>query len=168
MDEKYRQELLPCLHILTAENHRTEPNGEILRMALKILLVQALRIRQETAEEGAKSNVRYRKRFIGLLELIEQHFRKEHSVRFYAKSLHMHPKRLNELTIALSGVTSHGLISRRVITEAKRELFYSEQSIKEIAYGLGFEDVSYFGKFFKKHTGQTPGQFLATRPKTTT
>jgi AraC-like DNA-binding protein len=157
MDEKHWQELLPCLAILNSENHRNEPNAEILRMALKILLMQALRIQQQTA-----------KGFIELLELIEQHFRKEHSVGFYAESLHLHPKRLNELTIALSGVRSHGLISRRILTEAKRELFYSEQSIKEIAYGLGFEDVSYFSKFFKRHTGQPPGQFLATRPKTTT
>jgi AraC-like DNA-binding protein len=168
ISEEQQQDFFATLSLLAKENNRSKPNVEILRMGMKILLIQALRIREEAGQAEEKKNSVYRKRFIEFVQLIERNFRKEHTVGFYANALHMHTKRLHELTIQLSGTTPHSLISRRLITEAKRELFYGQQSIKETAYGLGFEDVSYFSKFFKKHTGQTPGQFLALRPQTTT
>jgi AraC-like DNA-binding protein len=48
------------------------------------------------------------------------------------------------------------MISQRLILEAKRELSFGALTIKEIAFKLGFNDTSYFSRFFKKHTGQIP------------
>jgi AraC family transcriptional activator of pobA len=56
------------------------------------------------------------------------------------------------------------VIQERVLLEAKRLLFYTEKTSKEIAYELGFEDANHFSKFFKKHTGQTPTDFKKANP----
>jgi AraC family transcriptional activator of pobA len=50
-------------------------------------------------------------------------------------------------------------INARVLHEAQRELVYSSLSIKQIAAAIGFDDEAYFGRFFKKHTGQRPTEF---------
>jgi AraC family transcriptional activator of pobA len=57
------------------------------------------------------------------------------------------------------GVTPMTLIHSRIILEAKRELVYSGLSIKQIAHGLGFNDLAYFSRFFRKHAAMTPGGY---------
>ena len=56
------------------------------------------------------------------------------------------------------------MIRERILLEAKRLLVHSPQTVAEIAYQLNFEDTSYFGRFFKKHTGTTPEQFRTVPP----
>jgi AraC-like DNA-binding protein len=51
------------------------------------------------------------------------------------------------------------IIQNRVILEAKRLLYYTDKSAKEIAFELGFEDAAYFSNFFKKHTSLSPSLF---------
>ncbi len=51
------------------------------------------------------------------------------------------------------------MISQRLVLEAKRELSFGALTVKEIAFKLGFNDASYFSRFFKKHTGQNPDYF---------
>lgn len=91
-----------------------------------------------------------------LLELIEEHYMNEKAVYFYAKVLNLTTKRLNELTKKYLDQTVSSLITKRVITEAKRDLIYSDFSIKSISDKLGFNDNSQFSKFFKKSTGLSP------------
>jgi AraC-like DNA-binding protein len=58
------------------------------------------------------------------------------------------------------------IIRERLISEAKRLLFYSDKSIKEIAYELGFEDAAHFSKFFKNYTNQNPSNVRKTLEET--
>jgi AraC family transcriptional activator of pobA len=51
------------------------------------------------------------------------------------------------------------LINARLILEAKRELAHSPQSVKQIAHGMGFSDVGYFSRFFRKHAQCSPSEF---------
>ncbi len=94
-----------------------------------------------------------------LYQLVLQHFREERSAQFYARRVGLTTKRMNEILRPVIGTTLNKLISRLLIIEAKRELFHQRLSIKEIAYGLGFSDQSYFARFFRKHTGATPEAF---------
>ncbi|MCH9812522.1 MAG: AraC family transcriptional regulator [Epsilonproteobacteria bacterium] len=98
-------------------------------------------------------------RIIKLLTLIETHFIKEKSATFYAKRLDLTTKRVNELTKKYLDKTLSSLIIERNIVEIKRELTYNDQSIKEISENLGFNDTSYFSKFFKKYTTYSPLEF---------
>ena len=54
------------------------------------------------------------------------------------------------------------LLNQQLVLEAKRNLLATTSQIKEIAFQLGYEDPSYFSRFFKKHTGHTPEDFRQT------
>jgi AraC family transcriptional activator of pobA len=91
--------------------------------------------------------------------LVEEHFRQERQLSFYAGKLAMTPDRLNDHVKRAAGVTAGHLIRQRVLTEAKRQLVFTNQPINEIAYDLTFADPSHFTRFFRKQTGLTPQAF---------
>lgn len=91
--------------------------------------------------------------------LIEQKFKTEHSVRFYATQLGLSPRKLGDIVKLYTGKYVSDIIDDRLIAEAKRLILFSDFTIKEIAFELGFEEHSYFTKVFKKLTGKTPSDF---------
>lgn len=106
------------------------------------------------------TNLYYKdKRIYLLIDLIEQNFKKEKSALFYAAYFELTTKRLNELTKKYLNKTLSSLIIDRNIIEIKRELTYSDLSMKEISQNLEFNDTSHFSKFFKKYTSYTPLEF---------
>jgi AraC-like DNA-binding protein len=88
--------------------------------------------------------------------LVEQYFRTEHRVQFYADRLFKSPKTISNIFSQFGDKTPQQIIHERIVNEAKRLLYYSEKSIKEIAQHLGFEDPAHFSKFFKNLTGENP------------
>ncbi len=98
-----------------------------------------------------------------LRALVEEHFRKERQLGFYADKLAMTVDRLNDHVKQATGVTAGHLIRQRVLTEAKRQLVFTNQPIHDIAYDLNFSDPSHFARFFRKQTGTTPHEFREAR-----
>lgn len=94
-----------------------------------------------------------------LQDLIEQHYSRYKQVSDYATLLHRSPYQLNSLTKQSLGKTCSTLINDHILLEAKRQLLATTNQINEIAWQLGYEDISYFIRFFKKHTGLTPAAF---------
>ena len=88
--------------------------------------------------------------------LLGEHYRTERSVGFYARQLCITPKYLTTLIKRISGKSVSEWIDNYVILEAKTLLKYSNMSVQEIAYYLNFPNQSFFGKYFKNHTGMTP------------
>ncbi len=76
-----------------------------------------------------------------------------------ARRMQISRSQLNESLRRAVGHSASGLIHERVVLEAKRLLVHSTLTIAEIAYELRFQDPSYFGRFFRKYTGSTPGGF---------
>jgi AraC family transcriptional activator of pobA len=107
------------------------------------------------ALEGSRATVD------ALRQLVEEHFQKERRLAFYAERLAMTVDRLNDHVRRIAGVTAGHLIRQRVLTEAKRQLVFTTQTIHEIAYDLAFSDPSHFARFFRKQTGTTPHEFRA-------
>lgn len=93
-------------------------------------------------------------------ELIEENFKEMKFAKDYASRLNISEKHLNRIVKNCLNKTSSSLIQERVILEAKRMLMHSELNVTEISLALGFNESSYFIRFFKKKTGVTPMGFL--------
>src|ERR1044072_5483468 len=91
--------------------------------------------------------------------LIDQHFREQKSVSFYAKQLHISANYLNILCKKNLKISATELIQQRITLEAKRLLQSTDMSVKAIAYELGFVDHAYFSNYFRDQTGFTPRDF---------
>jgi len=91
--------------------------------------------------------------------LVEANFKTEHTVSFYAEQLYKAPKTLSNLFAIFNQKTPSQIIQERIMVEAKRLLFYTDRSVKDITFELGFEDVSYFSSFFKKNAHVSPSDF---------
>jgi len=91
--------------------------------------------------------------------LLEGYFKKEHEVRFYAAALHKSPKTLSNVFSLLKQPAPSVLIRNRLILEAKRYLYYTDKSAKEIAWELGFENPAHFSRFFKAYSGENISSF---------
>lgn len=91
--------------------------------------------------------------------LLNQHYRTRRSVSDYADLLHLSPNHLNALCRRMLNKTASTLIHERVVLEAQRLLSHSALGVAQVAYELGFEDASYFVRYFRKYTGTTPEAF---------
>lgn len=91
--------------------------------------------------------------------LVESHFAKHHDVAFYASKLNKSPKTLSNLFAVISERPPLSIIHERIMIHARRQIVYTQLSIKEIAFDLGYEDVQSFSRFFKNKEGISPIQF---------
>ncbi len=80
----------------------------------------------------------------------------------YAKELGVSQNYLNDTVKSVTGKSAGQLIHNQVLKQAKMCLSHSNLDIAEIGYRLGFEDPSYFSRFFKKHSGYSPSVFRKT------
>ena len=90
------------------------------------------------------------------IKSVYEHYKKERSVSFYAGKLYVTPKYLSSLVKAVSGKTAGEWIAEIVVLESKVLLKSSSKSIQEISVELNFANQSFFGKYFKQHTGMSP------------
>ena len=91
--------------------------------------------------------------------LIRQQFKDVKQVKDYAEKLHITPLYLKEVSKEIIGFIASYWIQNEVLLEAQRLLFYTNMDVKEIAFSLGYEDHTYFSRFFKKNLGCIAGQF---------
>ncbi|WP_299680865.1 helix-turn-helix domain-containing protein [uncultured Dokdonia sp.] len=90
---------------------------------------------------------------------LEIHYTSEKTVSFYAEELNITTKRLLKATTKIHGKSPKEIIDYRVILEVKRLLSHTDQSIKEIAFLVGFNEPTNFVKYFRKHNNSTPASF---------
>ena len=143
---------------LAREGHRLATRG-----LLALIAVEVARLAASRARTGAVTLAPTDATVEALRRLVEDHFRRERYIAFYAERLAMTPDRLNDHVKRAIGVTAGHLIRQRMLTEAKRQLVFTNQAITEISYDLGFSDPSHFARFFRKNTGMTPQGFRAHR-----
>jgi len=134
-----------------------------MRGLLALIAIEVVRLAASRARSGAVTLSPADATVDALRGLVEEHFRRERLLAFYAEKLAMTPDRLNDHVKRATGVTAGHLIRQRVLTEAKRQLVFTNQAIQEIAYDLAFSDPSHFARFFRKQTGTTPQEFRERR-----
>ncbi|MGQ9864563.1 MAG: helix-turn-helix domain-containing protein [Bacteroidia bacterium] len=134
--------------------HET-PN--LLRSYLNILLFEIERLYRP--QGFAKALTSKQQKFLEFINLVEKHYATKKHPSTYAEALHISSTYLNRICREETGLSAGEIIRNRIIMEAQRLLHYTQQPVKEIAYALGFKEVSYFVTFFKKQTGITPEKF---------
>ena len=137
---------------------------ELIVSYLKIFLITASRLKTEQQQEIQQVTTIKEEPFIiqNLKNYIETHYKTKHSANEYANMLAITPKALLMLTKAHFNKTLTDLISERIIIEAKRELYLTNKTVKEIAYELGYNDEYYFSRFFKKNADVSPQLYRET------
>lgn len=137
---------------------------ELLISYLKIFLISASRLKTEQQTDIENVTKVNEEPFVlqNLKSYIESHYRTKHTASDYAEMLSISPKALSKLTKAHFNKTLTDLISERIIIEAKRELYLTNKTVKEIAYELGYSDEYYFSRFFKKNADISPQLYRET------
>lgn len=93
-----------------------------------------------------------------ILEVVK-HFQQERQVSYYAQKLCVTPKHLSAVVKEISGRTAGEWIDHYVVMEAKMLLGSTDLTVQEISAQLNFANQSFFGKYFKHHTGISPTEF---------
>ena len=130
---------------------------EMLQMMLKRYLILCARIYKY--QENFPSEKKYADLVREFNFLVEQHFKTKHSVKEYAELMFKSPKTLSNVFLKLGFKPPLQYIQNRLLLESKRLLHYSNLSIKEVAFEIGFEDIQTFSRFFKKKQGISPSEF---------
>lgn len=130
---------------------------EVLRATLRILFIQAGRLyaQKHSVKETSRAALLARQFHLSL----EHHFREWQTLAPYARELGITVNHLNDVIHQETGHAAGELIRQRRLLDAKRLLLHSDLSVSEIGYQTGFQDPSYFTRFFRRHAGQTPGEF---------
>ena len=147
-----------CEQIEAEMQHAALAQHELLVSYLKIFLITASRLKIEQQPKVAEMVKDSKEPFIlqKLKDAIEENFKTKHSASEYADLLYISPKALAKITKTHFNKTLSGLINERIIIEAKRELYLTDKTVKEIAYELGYEDEFYFSRFFKVNADVSP------------
>lgn len=144
--------------VWTAPGRTAAVEGRLLTLLVEALRLLVLSHADEPAAQGASARLvaRYR-------ALVEAHFREDRSLPFYAERLGCTVSRLRVACLKAAAAPPLRLLQDRMILEAKRALLYSNMTVAEVGYQLGFEDPAYFSRFFSKAEGHSPRAYRANR-----
>jgi len=109
--------------------------------------------------QGNRKHTRAEAIFANFIRLLEENFRTQHRVSWYAEQLCITPKYLSEIVKKISLRTPNEWIDSYVILEARVLLKNTTKSIKEITDELNFPNQSFLGKYFKEHVGVSPSEY---------
>lgn len=144
-------------YIFQEYTYKHEEYEEVINANLKIFFIELFRQRSKILPKKVTNYPQ--ERLEEFLELLETHVFTHKQVSQYAEMMNLSLYQLNAITKTTLGKRCSEIINDYIILESKRNLLATSSRVNQIAYQLGFEDVSYFIRFFKKQTGRTPESF---------
>jgi AraC-like DNA-binding protein len=150
--EKRTHALLEMLDELAGShlNHKEEAIISLLN-AFFVYCDGQCNIKSGMTENSSKKTLVY-----NFKKLIDQHIEQFQKVDDYARLLSISPSYLNEAVQDTLSVNAKALIDEQLLMRARYDIKFSDKTMKEISFSLGFSSPDYFSYFFKKHTGLTP------------
>lgn len=142
--------------LLLTEKHSTD--SEIILAYLNLLLseLNSAYFKNEPVDL-VNTNL---SKFVEFKLMVETHLTEQPSIHAIAEKLALSTNSLYRLVKEYSGTSPKDFLTKRLMIEAQRKLRYSNLSVKELAYELGFNDPDYFSRLFKKSTGKNVSDFL--------
>lgn len=137
--------------------HNVDYNAELLKSYLHAFLFEILYFRQCVPKKNITTVERIVQEYKNLLI---RYCTEEHTIKFYTEKLNISPNHLNKSVRTVLNKSASDLLNEMIILEAKVLISEQQLNISQLAFAVGFEDPSYFGRFFKKHTGLTPTQYV--------
>lgn len=164
LSEQDREKLFTIIDDMKEELSKEElAQSELILSYLKVFLIQATRIKvSQTSRTTLPDDKSDPILLQNLKDAIEINFKLKHSAGDYANLLGTNSRSLAALVKKYFDKTLTDLITERIIIEAKRELYLTTKSIREIAFELGFSDEFYFSRFFKNSTNISPSLYRET------
>jgi len=160
LTEQRFEKILTILKNIFEENAIHEAGYQtIIKSSLDIFFIELARQSQNPDATPSNANNYVQERLEEFLELLQINITSHKQVSHYTKMMNLSSYQLNEITKNTVGKTASDLINEQIMLEARRYLLASTDQIKEISEVLGYEDVSYFIRFFKKHSGLSPDAF---------
>ena len=152
--DRYFEEIFQMFHHTEME-YKDEAMGALLKLVLiSCNNTCSLPKREKNDKNSILSNFKV---------LINQFFKKWHNTTEYANELSISSDHLNRIVKAQTGKTAKEHIQSRIIVEAKRLLYFTDMSTKEIGFELGFSEPANFSSFFKSHVGLSPSKFIESK-----
>jgi AraC-like DNA-binding protein len=158
-NSRFKKMLFVLTSIFHEYTERQEGYEEIIKSTLDILFIEIVRQSQKYKSTTSDAKQYTQERLEEFLGLLETNITAHKNVSDYAGMLHLSVYQLNTITKETLGKTPSELINKYIILESKRYLLATSNQVNQIAYHLGYEDISYFIRFFKKHTGYSPKSF---------
>ncbi len=140
-------------------SEKREGYQDIIRANLGIFFIELVRQRQQKEPQPPPANLYSQEKLEKFFELLDTDITEVKQVSQYADKLNLSVYQLSAITKTLLGKTPSVLIGEHIILESKRQLLATSNQVNQIAYQLGYDDVSYFIRLFKKHTGHSPESF---------
>ena len=159
-DPGHLQEFADILPKLRRELVWSAPASAVAATArLTTLLVSAVRTLHQPSESTSAAGSARAALVARLREKIETHLRAGWSVTDYARSLNVSAAKLRAACLEVTNKTPTRVLEERLLLEARRNLTYTNMTVAQIAYYLGFSDPAYFSRFFSKLANESPAAF---------
>jgi len=138
---------------------------EIIRTIIKAILLEMLSNMETDQCQSAEGENKTQFQFNRFLQILSSEDVKHRPIDFYADRLCISSKYLSVICSKVSGKSARQWIDEYTVEDIRYYLFNTDYSIKEIAYRLGFENLSFFGKYVKRHFGKSPSELRSIRNK---
>lgn len=138
---------------------------EIIRTIIKAILLEMLSNMETDQCQSAEGENKTQFQFNRFLQILSSEDVKHRPIDFYADRLCISSKYLSVICSKVSGKSARQWIDEYTVEDIRYHLLNTDYSIKEIAYRLGFENLSFFGKYVKRHFGKSPSELRSIRNK---
>lgn len=138
---------------------------EIIRTIIKAILLEMLSNMETDQCQSAEGENKTQFQFNRFLQILSSEDVKHRPIDFYADRLCISSKYLSVICSKVSGKSARQWIDEYTVEDIRYHLLNTDYSIKEIVYRLGFENLSFFGKYVKRHFGKSPSELRSIRNK---